>query len=59
LDAGAATGQALAAQTCGSATAPIKPRATCNRSHPMALYAIAAVVIIFGLLNFLDFKRFD
>jgi hypothetical protein len=43
---------------------PIKP--TCprdlglvTRSNPMALVAIAAVVVLFGALNFLDFKRFD
>ncbi len=29
------------------------------RSNLMALVAIAAVVILFGVLNFLDFKRFD
>jgi hypothetical protein len=28
-------------------------------SKPMALVAIAAVVILFAALNFLDFKRFD
>ena len=52
-------GAAGSTSACGRPGAPIKPREDLRRASMIAIYVIAAFIVVIAILNRIEFGRFD